>query len=173
MARVAKPVYMTNLLFSHYENKYVAAYLYGLDSSYKASSHSAFVGHLLDQCYEKVKGKVNARLCTPRFLNFHTDESNNIRKNRVINYLAHAPKGCGTEGGCFYIHSDSNDAKTMVSKLGYRSDDRNHRRKTMATVNSLTTDTCNLIRALWKILQKVVALNISFELRMIAMEFSY
>ena len=84
---------MTKLPFSYYKNKYVAAHLHGLDSSYKALSHSALVGHLLDQCYEEVKDKVDARLRTPRFLNFYTDESNNIRKDRVINFLAHATKG--------------------------------------------------------------------------------
>lgn len=83
-ARVAKAVYMTNLPFSHYENRYVAAHLHGLDSSFKAPSHGALVGHLLDQCYEEVKDKLDARLRAPRFLNFYTDESNNIRKNRVI-----------------------------------------------------------------------------------------
>ena len=34
-ARAAKAVYITNIPFSHYENKYVAAHLHGLDSSYK------------------------------------------------------------------------------------------------------------------------------------------
>ncbi len=107
---------MTNLLFSHYENMYVAAYLHGLNSSYKASFYNALVGHLLDQCYEKVKDKVDARLRTPRFLNFYTDESNKICKDRVINSLAHAPKRYGIERGCFYIYSESNGARTMDGK---------------------------------------------------------
>ncbi len=51
-ARAAKAVYMTNLPFSYYENKYVATHLHGLNSSYKAPSHGALVGHLFDQCYE-------------------------------------------------------------------------------------------------------------------------
>ncbi len=115
-ARTAKAVYMTNLSFSHCETKYVAAHLHGLDSSYKAPSHGALVDHLLDLCCEEVKDKVDALLCTPQFLNFYTDESNNIRKDRVINFLAHAPKRYGTEGGCFYIHSESNSARTMDAK---------------------------------------------------------
>ena len=135
----------------------MAAHLHGLDSSYKAPSHSALVGLLLDQCYEEVKGKVDARLHTPRFLNFYMDESNNICKDRVINFLAHAPKSCSTERGCFYICSESNGAKTMdakaqavwlIDQMIKTTDGK------LWHVNSLTTDTCNLIRALWKILKK-------------------
>ncbi len=153
LARAAKAVYMTNLPFSHYKNKYIAAHLHGLDSSCKALSHDALVGHLLDQCYEEVKDEVNARLRAPRFLNFYTDESNNIRKDRLINFLVHLPKGCGIEGGCFYIHSESNGARTMDAKTQAA---WLTTKKTQTTeeklwrVNSLTTDTCNLMRALWK-----------------------
>ncbi len=59
---------------------------------------------------------MNARLRAPRFLNFYTDESNNVCKDRVINFLSHAPKGCGTERGYFYIHSESNGPRTMDAK---------------------------------------------------------
>ncbi len=125
-ARAAKAVYMTNLPFSQYENKYVAAHLHSLDSSYEALFHSVLMGCLIDQCYEEVKKKVDARLRGPWFLNFYTDESNNICKDRVINFLAHTPKACGTKRGCFYIHSESNsesnggrimDAKTQAAWL--------------------------------------------------------
>ncbi len=116
LARAVKAVYMINLPFSHYENKYVAAYLHNLDSFYKALSHGALVGLLLAQCYEEVKGKVDVRLRTPRFLNFYIDESNNICQDRVINFLVHTPKSCDTEGRCFYICSESNSAKMMDAK---------------------------------------------------------
>ncbi len=156
-ARAAKAVYMTNLLFSHYENKYVAAHLHCLDSLYKAPSHGALVGHLLDQCYEKVKDKVDARLRAPRFLNFYTDESNNIRKDRVINFIAHAPKECVTERSHFYIHFESNiartiDAKTQVAWLITQMTQITKGK--LWRVNSLTTATCNLMRALWKSFKK-------------------
>lgn len=110
-------MYITNLLFSHYEIKYVVAHLYSLDSSYKALFHNALVSHLLDQYYEEVKNKVDTRLRTSQFFNFYTDKSNNICKDRIIDFLAHAPPGCGTKGSCFYIHSESNGAKTMDAKI--------------------------------------------------------
>ncbi len=74
------------------------------------------MGHRLDQCYEEVEDRVDARILASQFLNFYTDESNNIRKDHVMNFLAHAPKGCDTEGGCFYIHFKSNGARTMDAK---------------------------------------------------------
>lgn len=116
-ARMAKAVYMTNLPFIHYENKYIVAHLHGLDSSHKPPSYNTPVGHLLDQYYEKTKNKVDAQLCAPRFLNFYTDESNNICKNRVINFLTHTPKSCGTKRGCFYIYSKYNGARTIDAKI--------------------------------------------------------
>ena len=57
----------------------------------------------------------------------------------------------------FYIHSESNGAKTMdaktqaawlISQMTQTTEGKIWR------VNSLTTDTCNLMRALWKILKK-------------------
>ncbi len=156
-ARAAKAVYITNLPFSHYENKYVAAHLHGLDSSYKALSHGALVGHLLDQCYEELKDKVDARLHAPWFFNFYTDKSNNTRKDRVINFLAHAPKRCGTKKGCFYIHSESNGARTMDAKTQAAWLITQMTQTTEGKlwhVNSLTTDTCNLMHSLWNSLKK-------------------
>ena len=156
-ARAAKVVYMTNLPFSHYENKYVATCIHSLDRSYEAPFHGALGGHLVDQYYEEVKNKVDARLRALQFLNFYTDESNNIRKDRIINFLAHAPKRCGTEGGCFYIHSESNGARTidaktqaawLITQMTQTTEGKPCR------VNSHTTDTCNLIRALWKFFKK-------------------
>ncbi len=123
----------------------------------KAFSHGVLVDYLLDQCYEEVKDKVDARLRAPRFLNFYTDESNNIHKDCVINFLAHAPKRCGTKRGCFYIHSESNGARTMDAKTQAAwliTQMTETTEGKLLRVNSLTTDTCNLMRALWKFFKK-------------------
>lgn len=115
------------------------------------------VGHLLDQCYEEVKDKVDARLRAPQFLNFYTDESNNIRKSRVINFLAHASKGCNIEKGCFYIHSESNDIRTMDAKTQTAwliTQLMQTTKGKLWRVNSFTTNTCNLMRAFCKSLKQ-------------------
>ncbi len=59
---------------------------------------------------------MDAQLHISRFLNFYMDESNNICKDRVIHFLAYAPKDCDTKRRCFYIRSKSNGAKTMDAK---------------------------------------------------------
>ncbi len=71
---------MTNLSLSDYGNKYIITHSHVLDSFYKALSHSAFVSHLLYQCYKRVEDKMTARLCTTQFLNFYIDGLNKIRK---------------------------------------------------------------------------------------------
>ena len=86
-------------------------------------------------------------------MNFYTDESNNIRKERVINFIVYAPRGCGTDGGAFYLHSEINGSKTMDAdtQLAYVI-----RRATIALdgqlfrMNSLSTDMYSTMRSLWK-----------------------
>lgn len=115
--REYKIVHLTNLQFCNYESKYVAVHLYSLDLYYKASSYVALVGLLLDQSHKKVKVKMDAQLCTIQFLNFYIVKSNNICKDRVINFLAHAPRNCNTKRRCFYICSESNNAKIIDVKV--------------------------------------------------------
>lgn len=110
-------MYITNLSFSYYENKYVAAHLYDLNLSYKTPFHSIFMDYLLDQYYEKVKNKVNAQLSAPWFLNFNTDELNNICKDCVISFLVHILKGYNTKRGYFYIYSEFNSIRNIDAKI--------------------------------------------------------
>ena len=68
---MVKVVYITNLLFSHYKNKYVTAYLYDLDSQYKLLSHNILVSYLLDQYYvknQKQSKYLIMRLLIPKLL---------------------------------------------------------------------------------------------------------
>ena len=87
---------MTNLLFSHYENIYVAAHLYNFYSSYNYNtlSHSHFVSNLLDQSYEKIQNQVDAYLQASGFWNFYTDKSCNTRKDKIISFIAQIPESC-------------------------------------------------------------------------------
>ena len=106
-------VYMCNLPFTHYENNYVLDHIKGLKPTYYPPGSKPLSRHLLDECYGDVKKKVDLRLRTARWLDFYTDESNNIRKERVINFIVHALRGCGTYGGAFYLYSEINGSKTM------------------------------------------------------------
>ena len=154
--RAGMAIYMTNLPFNHYENRYVKDHLLHLSPKYATPDRKALSGHILNECYGDVRIKVELRLDAARWLNFYTDESNNIRRERVINLLAHASPGCGTDGGCFYINSEINGSKTMSAdiQLVYVL-----RQMTLVTngnlgrVNSLATDTCATMRSLWSKIQ--------------------
>lgn len=154
--RAGMAVYMNNLPFGHYEDKYVRDHPFHINPKYLPPERKALSGHILAECYRVVYSKVEIRLRAPRWLNFYTDESDNIRRERVINFLAHAPPGCGTDGGCFYWNSEVNGAKTMdaETQLEYVL-----RQATIATdrrlwrMNSLATDTCATMRSLWAKIQ--------------------
>lgn len=97
---------MTNLLFNHSQNKYIAAHLYSINLLYKVLSHSTLVYHLLDQCHKKIKNKIDAWLYTSQFLNLYMDESKNFNKDQAINFLTYASKGFDIERGCFYVYCE-------------------------------------------------------------------
>ena len=160
--RAGMAIYISNLPFGHYEDPYVREHLYHINNKYVAPDRKALSGHILNECYGDIYSKVELRLKAARWLNFYTDESNNIRRERVINFLAHAPPGCGTDGGCFYINSEVNRSKTMdaATQLEYVL-----RQARIATdgklwkMNSLATDTCATMRSLWTHIQKTPELR--------------
>ena len=147
---------MNNLSFKQYEDSYVRDHLYYINRDYKPPEAKALSGHILNECYGAVYVKVDLRLKASRWLNFYTDELDNVRRERVINLLAHASPGCGTEGECFYINSEINGSKTMDAdtQLAYVL-----RQVTIVTdgklerMNSLATDTCATMRSLWNKIQ--------------------
>ena len=110
-------IYMGNLLFNHYENKYIKDHFYYINPKYTLSDYRALSGYILAKCYDIVSDKVERELDVSRWLNFYMDESNNIKKQRVINFLVYAFSGCDIEGGCFYIKSEINGSKTMSAKI--------------------------------------------------------
>ena len=106
-------IYMGNLSFNHYENKYVKDHFHYVNLKYTLSNHKALSDHILNDCYDTVYGKVNRELQSSRWLNLYTNESNNIKRQRVINFLAHVFSEYDSEGECFYIKSEINDFKII------------------------------------------------------------
>ena len=85
----AMTVYMTNILFNHYEDFYVIESFNVLHSTYKFFSRKAITEKLLDEAYEAIKLQIMKRLNICNHFNFFTDETVNIRKKRVINFCCH------------------------------------------------------------------------------------
>ncbi len=80
---------MTNLSFNHFENSYVIAHHQAFNSRYKFSHHKLVKDKLLNETYETIKLKINQKLNACKYLGFFTDETINIRKERVINLCCH------------------------------------------------------------------------------------
>ena len=109
-------IYMNNLLFNYYENKYVLDHFHYVNFKYTLPNHKTLSNHILNDCYNTVYEKINRKLRSLRWLNLYTNESNNIKRQRVINFLTHAPLEYDSEGECFYIKSKINDFKIMNAK---------------------------------------------------------
>jgi hypothetical protein len=82
-------VYMTNLPFNHFENAYVIAHHQALSPSYKSPNRKLLADKLLNETYDIVKFKVDQVLKSCNYLSFYTDETVNIRRERVINLCCH------------------------------------------------------------------------------------
>jgi len=88
------------------------ALLKGLNAAYTLPDRHSLAGRLLDDCYNKVKTQVDARLASCSLLNFVTDESSNVQYKRIVNLSVHTPDGV------FFQCSQPTGAKSMASE-GY------------------------------------------------------
>ena len=107
--RADMTVYINNLSFTHYQNPYVKNHLYYIDFKYVPLEIKVLSDHILNECYDIVYIKVFLRLKIARWLNFYTNESNNIRRERMINLLTHASSRYNIDEKCFYINFEIND----------------------------------------------------------------
>ena len=153
----AMACYMTNLPFSHWENPYVREHERQLHAGYVPPSHSQLAGPLLEWAYGNVKEKVDSILRAPD-LNFFTDETTNVRKERVINFCCHVPKTATSTGGGFHLKADVGIARVMDGEVQAR---WLHEQLVSVTggelwrVNSVATDTCDTMRKVARLLAKL------------------
>lgn len=153
----AMSVFMTNLPFNHFENPYVIAHHQALHPGYKPPHHKLVGGKLLDDAYETVKLKVNQQLDACSYLNFFTDETANIKKERVINLCCHVPSSATSRGGGFHLKAMAGIAETMTAAVqaewmikGCREATNNQ----LWRVNCIGTDTCSTMKAMWSEIRK-------------------
>ena len=153
----AMSVYMTNLPFNHFENPYVIAAFQALSPGYKPPHARLMAGRLLDEAYETVKFKINQELNACNHLSFFTDETANIRKERVINLCCHVPTSVTSSGGGFQLKADVGVAEKMTAVVqaewvinGCRDATNNQ----LERVNCICTDTCSTMKAMWTEISK-------------------
>lgn len=154
----AMAVYMTNLPFNHYENDYILLYQQALHPGYKPPNRKAIAGPLLEDAYQNVKKKVHDQLDVCAYLNFFTDETANIRKEKLINLCCHAPQSSTSTGGGFHIKAETGIARIMTAKVqaewvvkGCKEATNNQ----LWRINYIGTDTCSTMRSMWEEISKI------------------
>jgi hypothetical protein len=113
----AMSVYMTNLSFNHFENSYVIAHHQALSPGCKPSHHKLVRNKLLDETYETVKLKVIQKLNASKYLSFFTDETINIRKERIINLCCHVSSTVTSNEGGFHLKATAGVAEKMSAAV--------------------------------------------------------
>src|SRR5439155_4187207 len=115
--------------------------------AYKLPSRHAIAGPLLDTVYMQVKTEVDSYLSSTRFLNVITDESTNINKNRISNISVHTDFG-----SLFYISEDISTLQMNACNIAawVKSHLRDLSRGNFARINSISTDTCPAMFAMWE-----------------------
>ena len=148
----AMAVYMTNIPFNHYENSYVIESYKSLHPSYKPPSRKAIAEKLLDKTYERIKLQIMQRLNICNHLNFFTDETANIRRERVINLCCHVPSSDSSFGGGFQLKTTAGLAEKMNAVTqaewvikGCEEATNNQ----LDRVNCICTDTCAVMKFMW------------------------
>ena len=135
--------------FATYTDPGMKALLKGLNAAYTPPDRHALAGRLLDDCYDKVKAKVDNRLANCSLLNFVTDESSNVQYRRIVNLSVH------TADGVFFQCSEPTGAQSMASEDYAKWIFRQLIEITchdLSRVNSLATDTCATMRKIWRVL---------------------
>ena len=69
------------------------AFLKALNPAYTPPNRHVLAEELLNDCYSKIKAKVDTMLINCSMLNFITDESSNIQYKRIVNLSVHSADG--------------------------------------------------------------------------------
>ena len=145
---IAMAIYTGARPFSLSQDYYLIKAFKILDSTFTLPDRFAISTNLLDKCYDKVKENVDKKLAGLRHLNFSFDESTNIRNQRILSVSLSVPSF-----SLFILSADIED--THMDSRGVSSFVLNKLEayfqspSIWSRVNSLTTDTCNVMKAAW------------------------
>ena len=143
--------YMANQPFNMYENPFSRTFLRNLNPAYKPPSRNTISGPLLEEVHSNIKTRTDILLSSLDCIDVSTDESSNITSARICNISVHS------KYGALYYVSEDIGAKRMTS-LAATQWLRNHllvlSNHRLDRVNSITNDTCQTMRGMWKEIQK-------------------
>lgn len=97
----AMAVYMGGRPFTLYDCGWMKDYILTANPANMPPTRHTLSGDLLIACYEKTVKKITPRIASERYLNFTTDETSNIRKERVQNLCVVIQNQ-----GAYYLCSD-------------------------------------------------------------------
>ena len=134
-----------------FENPFAKKFLHALNPAYIPPSRKTISGSLLDSAYAFTKTQVEAVIVALPNINIVTDESSNIAGSRICNISVHSPSG-----SLHYISEDIK-AKQMTAAVAAQWL-RNHlstlSNGDFSRINSITTDTCATMFAMWQELER-------------------
>src|SRR5439155_6012647 len=148
----AKWCFLGNHSFNMIESPAGKKFLHALHPAYKAPSRKTLSGPLLDKVYKMTKTRTNEMISGMGTLNIVTDESSNIRNNRIYNISLHTPSG-----RIHYVSKDIQSKQMTATAVAQWL--RNHlvtlMKGDIARINSIITDTCKLMFKMWLEIQKL------------------
>lgn len=148
-------MYKTGKPFTAFEDD--AWTVFFAELGYKTPSPSKLSTTLLDQAYTKIEIAVTLQLRASYSLNLVTDKSTNISGHRIINTFT-----ITNNSDCFYISNiELEPGKLRAEELAKQavSTAKKITDGDLSKVASWTTDTCAVIRAMWKKFEKIAALE--------------
>lgn len=136
-----------------FESPSAKKFLQALHPAYKPPSRKTISGPLLDKIYEMTKVRTEELIFNLPNINIVTDESNSITGARICNISVHTPSGT-----IHYISEDiqakqMNDvaaAQWLRSHLLVLTNDD------LSRINSIVTDTCKTMFAMWTEMQTFI-----------------
>jgi uncharacterized protein DUF659 len=156
--KLAMTIFATARPFTLFEDPVFLDFINAVDARYHPPSATTISNSLLPQCYNRVRNEVMTEINKLRYINLCVDETTNIRGQRILNLSISTPE-CS-----YYITSEDmadqnlnapTIASWIVSKLAELLGPSTNWKK----INSFTSDTCNLMKAVWAILASTEGLE--------------
>lgn len=142
----AKACITSGLPFTVYEHDDMKAAFHSLNPAYKPPNRKAIAGRLLDQVYHDVQTEVDRFLKQTELYNIITDESTNINNARIQNISIHT-----SVGSFFWKSEDIGDLSLTAANLAnwLRTKLLELTNGRLDLINSIATDTCPTMLAVW------------------------
>jgi hypothetical protein len=145
----AEVIYMSTVPFQFSASPYMAALFKRIAPAFTIPSPRQLSGPLLDEVYESTKAAVYEKLASAKDFNIITDETSDISYNRILNLSVMA------NGNSFHIFSENMAATRLTAENIARWLFRHLETLTGGNwrkINSVATDTCSIMRAVWDIM---------------------